>query len=400
MHKKNESIETTIVHGDHRLDPLTGAVAPPLYPCSTFAFKNADQGAALFEDPLKGYFYTRISNPTNDIIRRKIAMLEGTDEGLAFGSGMAAIHAVIVAFTKSGDNVVVSDTVYGGTLKLLEEVLSRYNIETRWVNCLDLNEVENNIDKNTSFIFLETPANPTTIIYDIKRIAEITKRNNIPLIVDNTFMTPYLQKPIELGADVIIHSATKYIGGHGDVVAGLVACNNNYFEKIFHTLVEVGGIISPFDAWLLLRGLKTLHVRMDRHCENAMKVARYLENHQLVKKVFYPGLESHPQHQLAKQQMSGFGGIVTFEVEGGIEACKILQDNVHLFTLAVSLGDVDSLIQHPATMTHSSYTPEQLAKSGITKEMIRLSIGLENVDDIINDLDHALKKVSELLVRA
>lgn len=397
MKKRDEAIETIIVHGDHELDPRTGALSPPIYPCSTFAFKNADQGAELFENPMNGYFYTRISNPTIDILRRKIAMLEEAEEGLAFASGMAAIHAIIVALAKAGDNFVVSDTVYGGTYKLLTEILNHLGIEVRWVNFLNHAEIEKQIDSKTRFLFVESPANPTIVVYDIAKIAAIGHKHNIPLVVDNTFLTPYLQKPIRLGADIVVHSATKYIGGHADVVAGLVACNKEYIEKLFSIQVEVGGIISPFDAWLLLRGLKTLHVRMDRHCENALKVAKFLEQHKMVKRILYPGLESFPQHELAKKQMRGFGGIIAVELNGDLEACKVVMDNVHVFTLAVSLGDIDSLIQHPMSMTHSGYSKEQLAKVGITKEMLRLSIGLENINDLIKDLDEALNKAHSLV---
>ncbi|MEW5821881.1 MAG: PLP-dependent aspartate aminotransferase family protein [Cyanobacteriota bacterium] len=397
MKRSDEAIETLIVHGDHSLDPMTGALSPPLYPCSTFAFKTAQQGADLFENPMSGYFYTRISNPTIDLLRKKIAILEGAEEGLAFASGMAAIHAVIIALVKYGENIVISDTVYGGTYKLLTEVISKLGIEVRWVNFLDLDEIKQNIDLNTKFLFVETPANPTMIVYNIALLAEVSHKFNIPLIVDNTFMTPYLQRPLLLGADVVVHSATKYICGHADVVAGLVATNKSYFEKILTVLIETGGIISPFDAWLLLRGIKTLHVRMKRHSENALKMALFLENHKMVKRVLYPGLQSHPQYNLSKSQCLDFGGIIAFEINGDIEECKIVLDNLNVFTLAISLGDIDSLIQHPLTMTHSSYSKEMLKKAGITPSMIRLSIGLENIEDLIKDIDQALNKAYTLV---
>jgi methionine-gamma-lyase len=392
MDKRKEALETIIVHGDHQLDPLTGSLSPPLYPSSTFAFKNSKQGAELFQKPSEGYFYTRISNPTIDILRTKIAMLEETEEAMAFASGMAAIHAVIVALAKAGDNIVVSNKIYGGTYKLLTEFIPGFNIEVRWVDCLNKEEIKSKIDQKTKLLFLETPDNPTTIVFDLQMISKITKSKGIPLVVDNTFMTPYLQQPVQFGADIVIHSATKYIGGHADVVAGLVACSKQYYEQIFPVLVETGGIIGPFEAWLLLRGIKTLHLRMERHCENALQIARMLENHPAVIKVLYPGLESHPQYKLASTQMRGSGGIISFEIKGGIEACQALMDSVHVFTLAISLGDIDSLIQHPVTMTHSSYPPELLEKDGITEGTLRLSVGLENIQDLLDDLKQALDK--------
>jgi methionine-gamma-lyase len=397
MKKREEALETIIVHGDHQLDPQTGSLSPPLYPSSTFAFKSSEQGAALFKNPSDGYFYTRVSNPTIDLLRKKIALLEDSEEALAFGSGMAAIHAIVTALAGSGDNLLVANTVYGGTYKLLTEFINRFNIEVRWVDCHNFDEVESKIDSKTKFLFIETPDNPTTTIYDLSKLSEITSKKSIPLVVDNTFMTPYLQQPLKLGADIIVHSATKYICGHADVVAGLVACNKEYYEKIFPVLVETGGIIGPFEAWLLLRGIKTLHIRMERHSANALQIARYLEQHRLVKRILYPGLPSHPQYELARHQMKDSGGIISFELEGGTEACKILMDNVHVFTLAISLGDIDSLIQHPVTMTHSSYPKEMLDRDSITDGMIRLSVGLENVNDLIEDLEYALSRVEELV---
>ena len=393
MKKHNEAIETIIVHGDHKLDPMTGSLTPPLYLSSTFAFKDSNQGADLFINPMDGYFYTRISNPTIDLLRNKIALLEGMEEGLAFGSGMAAIHAVIMSLTKSGDNVVISDSVYGGTYKFFTEFMKKYNVEARWVNCSNLDEIKTHIDSSTRCIYLETPANPTTVVYDMEKIAQIAKSNDIPLVVDNTFMTPYLQQPARYGAEIVLHSATKYICGHADVVAGLVTCSKRYYQDILTVQIETGGIIGPFEAWLLLRGLKTLHIRMEKHSQNAMKVATYLESNPMVKRVLYPGLKSHPQHELSKLQARDFGGIISFELNGTIEDCKTLMDNLHIFTLAISLGDIDSLVQHPATMTHSSYSKEMLKKVGITDQMIRLSIGLENADDLINDLKEAFAKV-------
>jgi len=393
MIKEKESIETIIVHGDHSLCKATGAISPPIYASSTFAFKDADQGADLFANPDHGYFYTRMSNPTVDILKKKIAILEKAQHGIAFGSGMAAIHAVIAALTTKESNIVGCETIYGGTFKILKTLMPKFGVETRWINFLDLEKIDQMIDKKTSLVFFESPANPTTTVYDIKKIVDIAHSKGVPVVIDNTFMSPYLQNPISLGVDVVIHSATKYLCGHADVVAGLVACNDQYYEKIMPILIQVGGIISPFDAWLLLRGIKTLHVRMDRHCQNALKVAQYLEGHKSVKKVLYPGLKNHPQYDLAQKQMKGAGGIISIEVNGGVEASKVVMNNLHIFTLAVSLGDIDSLIQHPYTMTHSSYTKDELERAGVTDSTLRLSIGLEDPDDLIQDLDNALRKI-------
>ncbi|MBD3170805.1 MAG: aminotransferase class I/II-fold pyridoxal phosphate-dependent enzyme [candidate division Zixibacteria bacterium] len=382
-----------VVHGDHVLDPATGAVAPPIYPSSTFAFKSADQGAELFKDPTEGFIYTRIGNPTTHILCDKIAMLEGYSHALTFSSGMAAIHAVITAYAGSGDSVIMSDTVYGGTNALCRNTMPRLGIDFRWVDCTEIDDVENAIDDTTKLMFVETPANPTMKVIDIEAMSKICKKHNIKLVVDNTFQTPYLQKPKQFGADIVMHSATKYLSGHGDLVAGLLCFDKEDFEPLFHILVDTGGILSPFNAWILLRGIKTLHVRMDRHCENAQKVAEFLEDHPKVDRVWYPGLKSHPQYELAQKQHTGHSGVIAFEIQGGREAGKKVMDTVHVCTLAVSLGDVDTLIQHPASMTHSSYSDADMAKSGITPGLIRVSVGLEHPDDIIDDLKNALDKI-------
>lgn len=390
---EHKHLETLIVHGEHVLDSATGAIAPPIYPSSTFAFKSADQGAELFQSPLDGYIYTRMGNPTIDILRNKIALLEEQKHGLAFASGMAAIHAVFVALAGSGDSVVISDTVYGGTAALCNRTIPNMGINMRWVDCNNPDEVEKAIDKTTKLIFVETPANPTMKIIDMEAMADLARKHDIYLVVDNTFQTPYLQKPKRFGADIVMHSATKYLGGHGDLVAGLVTCDDDdVFTRLYHVVCDIGGIISPFNAWLLLRGIKTLHVRMDAHCRNAMKIAEFLEAHPAVDTVWYPGLKSHPQYQLGQKQMSGPGGVIAFEVKGGKEAGKIIMDSVHICTLAVSLGDIDTLIQHPASMTHSAYSKEDLEKTGISPGLIRLSVGLEHADDLIEDLEQAFEK--------
>lgn len=385
---------TLCVHGSGGVDPQTGALSTPIYQSSTFAFKSAKHGAALFAGEEEGYVYTRLGNPTQAALEREMAFLEGGEAALAFSSGMAAISGVILYLCRNGDNLVSSDTVYGGTHNLYKETLPLWNIEAREVNATDPDKIEAAIDEKTRLIFIETPANPTLAVIDIPMCAEIARRHHIPLVVDNTFATPYLQRPLELGADIVIHSATKYIGGHGDTVAGIVIGKKELIDNLrAQILRDIGGIISPLNAWLLLRGLKTLPVRMDRHCDNALEVAKFLSLHPKINWVRYPGLSTHPQHELARKQMDNFGGMIAFEVKGGRRAGEKLMDSVGLITLAVSLGDCDSLIEHPASMTHSTYSAEELQEAGISEGLIRLSVGLEDPSDIITDLKLALKKI-------
>ncbi len=332
---------TLCVHGSGGVDPQTGALSIPIYQSSTFAFKSAQQGAALFAGEEDGFVYTRLGNPTQAALENEMAFLEGGEAALAFGSGMAAISGIILYHCKNGDNFVSSDTVYGGTHNLYKETLPLWDIEAREVDATRLENIEAAIDENTRLIFIETPANPTLSLVDIAGCAAIGRRHNIPVIVDNTFATPYLQQPLSLGADIVVHSATKYIGGHGDTVAGLVVGKKDFINELrARILRDLGGIISPLNAWLLLRGLKTLPVRMDRHCSNALEVAKYLSFHPKVNWVKYPGLSTHPQYDLARKQMSNFGGMITFEVKGGRKAGEKLMNGVGLITLAVSLGIV------------------------------------------------------------
>jgi methionine-gamma-lyase len=383
---------TKCVHAGQHPDPQTGALTTPLYQTSTFVFNSAEQGAARFAGEEPGYIYTRLGNPTTAALEEKMAVLEGAEAALAFGSGMAAISAVLMALLKAGDHVLYGAPIYGCTYAFIHEQLANFGVAGSGVDCADLKAVEAAILPNTNVLILETPANPTMKLADIKAIAGICKRHGVTLVVDNTFMSPYLQRPLALGADVVVHSATKYISGHGDVIAG-IACGTREFMNHVHmtTLKNIGGILGPFEAWLLLRGLKTLHVRLDRHCENAMKVARFLEGHDRVERVYYPGLPSFPQYGLACQQMDNFGGILSFEVKGGLEAGRQMINRVKLCQVAVSLGDADTLIQHPASMTHSVVAPEDRLKAGITDGLIRLSVGLEDACDIIADLEQALR---------
>ncbi len=394
MVKKEWRFDTLAVHGSEGIDPHTGAVSPPIYQSSTFAFRDSAHGEALFKGEASGYIYSRLGNPTEDCLEREMAFLEGGEAALAFSSGLSAEAALVMTLCSSGDNFVTSITVYGGTYALWKSFMPRMGIEPRDVRATHLDAIEAAIDDKTRLIFVETPANPNLDIIDIRGCADIAKRHNIPLAVDNTFATSALQRPLEHGADVVVHSATKYISGHGDTVAGILVGTREFMDRVRkETLNHVGFCISPFNAWLLLRGLKTLPVRVRRHCKNAMRVAQYLSFHPKVKKVYYPGLRIHPGHEIARSQMSDFGGMVAFEIKGTREDGKKLMDSMELCVLAVSLGDCDTLICHPASTTHSTYTAEQLAEAGISETMIRISVGVEDPRDICNDLGQALKRI-------
>ena len=382
---------TRAIHAGQKPDPLYGSLTTPIYQTSTFVFKNVAQGAARFAGEEEGYIYTRLGNPTQTALEEKIASLEGGEAAFAAGSGMGAITAVLMALVNQGDHVVHSSALYGCTFAFLHDLLTRFGVTATGVDTGDLEAVKKALRPNTKVVYIETPANPTMRLTDIQAVADIAHEHGAKVVVDNTFMTPYFQRPLELGADIVVHSATKYINGHGDVVAGLAIGPKNLIDEMrMTTLKDIGGIIGPFESWLLLRGLKTLPVRMDRHNSNAMAVARFLESHPAVEKVYYPGLESFPQHELAKKQMSGFGGVMSFELKGGYEAGVRLMNGVKLMHLAVSLGDVDTLIQHPASMTHSVVPEEERLAVNITPGLVRLSVGLEDPEDIIADLEQAL----------
>jgi len=395
--KKKYGFATLCIHGKKRFDkpkePPIRSLSTPIYQSSTFFFDSAEQAQACFEGKEEGYIYTRLSNPTQTALETEIAYLEDTDDAIAFGSGMAAISTTVLSFVAPGENIVSADTVYGGTHALFVNVLPKIGIEVREVCASNLEEVKSAIDDKTKMLFMETPANPTLRVYDIEAFSKIAKEHNLLLTIDNTFMTPYYQNPIQLGANIVIHSATKYLGGHGDTVAGIVAANAELCGVIRENLIDYGGIISPFNAWLILRGLKTLPVRMERHTENATEIAKFLSFHPRVESVSYPGLRTHPDYEIAKRQMRGAGGMLCFELKGGREAGRILLNNVEVCALAVSLGDVDTLIEHPATMTHSTYSAEDLQKAGISEGLVRISVGLEDVDDLIEDLRQALDKI-------
>lgn len=381
-------------HAGQHADPQTGAHNTPIYQTSTFAFQNVEDGAKKFAGEKEGYIYTRLGNPTQTALEEKMAALEGAEAAIATASGMAAISASVMAIAFAGDHILAHDCLYGCTHSLMEEILPRYGIEVTFADLSDLDNVDKNIQDNTKLIYLETPSNPTLNLVDIEEISKKAHAAGAKVITDNTFMTPYLQNPLELGSDMVVHSATKYIGGHGDAIAGVIAGSEEMLADIrMTTLKDFGGIISPFNAWLLLRGLKTLPLRVEKHNQNAMEVAKFLENHDKIEEVFFPGLESHPQHELAKKQASGFGSMISFELKGGHSAGEKMMNNVNLATLAVSLGDVDTLIQHPASMTHAPVPREERIKAGITDGLVRISIGIEDLDDIIADLDSALAKI-------
>ncbi|MEA3231564.1 MAG: aminotransferase class I/II-fold pyridoxal phosphate-dependent enzyme [Thermodesulfobacteriota bacterium] len=394
--KRRSFFETLAVHGlppSHAQGP---DLAPSIRLSSTFRFESAEQAAGVFDGSEDGYVYSRIANPTVDQLQEKIAVLEKGEAAVAVASGMAAIASTALTLARPGDNFVSCTTVYGGTFAFFHRDLARLDIEARFIPPapdLSVAKLDELIDAKTRFLYMETPANPTLDILDIEKWAGCAISHRIPLIVDNTFATPYLQSPLSLGAEGVIHSATKYLGGHADCIGGVVVGHRDLIERMKEVYIHhFGPVMSPFTAWQILRGIKTLVVRMDRHCINADRVARFLNGHPKVERVFYPGLSSDPGHAVATRQMKQFGGMLAFEVSGGVEAGKTVMNNVSLCTLAVSLGDCDTLIQHPASMTHSPYPREKRLKAGITDGLIRLSVGIENADDIIADIDGALAR--------
>lgn len=396
--KENAGFNTKIIHAGQHPDPETGALSTPLYQTSTFVFDNAEQGAARFALEENGYIYGRLGNPTQAALEEKMATLEGGEAALATASGMGAIATTLWTLCSQGDHIVASNTVYGCTHALLSHGMPKFGIEVTFVDATKPEEIEAAIKSNTKVVYLETPANPTLAIMDIERASNIAHKHGAKLVVDNTFNSPYVQRPLSLGADVVVHSATKYLNGHGDVIAGVIIGPMDFVTEARLVGVKdiTGSCISPFNAWLTLRGLKTLGVRMERHCSNAMKVAKYLEAHPAVIKVNYPGLESHPQYALAKKQMDLPGGMISFEIKGGVKAGRTVMNSVELCLLAVSLGDTETLIQHPASMTHSPIPREDRLKAGIADGLIRVSIGLEDAEDIIADLDQAISKAMKL----
>ncbi|ADI25994.1 bifunctional cystathionine gamma-lyase/homocysteine desulfhydrase [Geobacillus sp. C56-T3] len=373
--------KTMLIHGGIPGDPHTGAVSVPIYQVSTY--KQEEVGKH------KGFEYSRTGNPTRAALEKLIADLEGGEAGFAFASGMAAITAVMMLF-QSGDHLVLTDDVYGGTYRVMTNVLNRFGLEATFVDTSDVANIEAHIRPNTKAIYIETPTNPLLKITDLQAAAAIARAHGLLLIVDNTFSTPYFQTPLELGADIVIHSATKYLGGHSDVVAGLAVVRTpELAERLHYVQNSTGGVLGPQDSWLLMRGMKTLAVRMEEHEENARQIAVFLAEHKAVKRVHYPGLPDHPNHELAKKQMRGFGGMISFDV-GSLERAEKVLSRVRYFTLAESLGAVESLISLPGKMTHASIPKERREQLGITDGLIRLSVGLEDVNDLLDDLAQAL----------
>ncbi len=393
--KSNEklNIETKCVHsgiGEYEHGP----VVPPIYQTSTFKFESADHGGSLFAGKQKGYIYSRMLNPTIEAMEDSVAALEGGYKALGCGSGMAAIHTVFAALLNAGDHVICSKSVYGPTNTLLATVMNRFNIETTFVNTSDTKKVEEALKPNTKVIYIETPGNPTLETTDLEKVSEIAHKHNTLVVVDNTFMSPVLQQPIKFGVDIVVHSMTKFLNGHADVVAGVIVVKDDETYKHFRkTLNQLGGVIDPFNAFLVHRGLKTLALRMKKHSENAIVIAEFLESHPKIEWVRYPGLKSFPNYEVAQKQHSAPGGMISFELKGGIEAGKKVMNSVELCQLAVSLGGVETLIQHPPSMTHLTMGKEARESAGITDGLVRLSVGIENVDDLLDDLKQALDKV-------
>ena len=376
-------LDTKLIHGGIFGDEHTGAVSVPIYQVSTYQQVRVNEH--------KGYEYSRTGNPTRAALETLIAELEKGNRGFAFASGMAAIHAVLSLFHQ-GNHIVVGDDVYGGTFRILDQVMKNHGIRATFVDTSDIEQVEQAIDSNTKAIFMETPSNPLLKVTDIRALGLLAQRHDLLLIVDNTFLTPYWQNPLELGADIVIHSATKYLGGHSDVVAGLTVVKDPELGERMHFLQNaIGGILGPQDSWLLMRGIKTLGLRMRQHEQNASKIAHWLAEHPKVNNVYYPGLQDHPGHQLAASQARGFGGIISFELGSRYQVDRLLE-NVRYFVLAESLGAVESLISTPARMTHASVPVERREELGITEGLVRISVGLEDVEDLIQDLAQALDR--------
>lgn len=372
---------TTAIHAGNEPDIATGAVSVPIYQTSTYAQEGLGKN--------KGYEYARTQNPTRIALEKNISALENAKFGYAFASGMSAIDATL-KLVKAGDHVILGDNTYGGTFRLFNRILTSYGIEFDLADTSDITALEKAFKPNTKMVFVETPTNPVMTVTDLRAVSDLAHANGAKVVCDNTFMSPYFQKPIDLGVDIVVHSTTKYLNGHSDSVGGFVALNDKTdAEWIQFVQNSVGAILSPFDSFLVLRGTKTLALRMDTHDKNGRMVANFLAEHPKVQKVYYPGLVSHPQHELAKKQQTGFGGMVSFET-GSLENAKKVLESVKLCTLGESLGGVESLISHPATMTHASVPPESREKLGITDGLVRISVGIEDIEDIISDLDQAL----------
>lgn len=396
--KNSSGFATKAIHAGAKRDAQYGALATPIYSTSTFEFESAEQGGARFRGDEQGYIYSRLGNPTTSVLEEKLAALEGAEAALAVASGMAAVSTILWTAVCAGDHIIADETLYGCTFAYLNHGIRRFGVETTFVDTSCVENVVRALRPETKVLYLETPANPTLKVVDLAALAKAAHdyNPNILVVVDNTFATPYLQRPLSLGCDVVLHSATKYLNGHGDVIAGMIAGKADFLSqcRLFGLKDMTGAVIGAFEAYLIIRGMKTLPLRVAKHCENAQKVAEFLAAHPKVEAVYYPGLASHPGHEIAKRQMhGGFGAVIAFEVKGGFEPGKTLINSVELAKVAVSLGDCETLIEHPASMTHSPYTPEERRDVGISEGLIRLAVGLEDAEDIIADLASAFEKI-------
>jgi len=392
MNTKNSGFNTKLIHAGDIHDQFGSAVTP-IYQTSTFAFESAEEGAKCFAGESDGYIYTRIGNPTINALEKQIASLENGFGAIAVSSGMAAVTTIYLSLLSSGDHIVSTDAVYGPARGVMEKQFIRFGFQSTYIKTTDIKAIEKAIRPNTKVLYIETPANPTMDITDIKACAKIAHKHNILLVVDNTFCSPYLQNPLDFGADIVFHSMTKSINGHADIVAGIIiAKEKSIYNQLRTMMINLGCNMDPHQAYLVLRGIKTLSVRIDRAQENAIKIAEFLEKHPKVAWVKYPGLKSHPQYKLGKQQMRGDGSMISFGLKTGFEGAKKLMNNVHLALLAVSLGGIETLIQHPASMTHAKVSKEDKLKAGITDDLIRFAVGIEDANDIISDLKHGLDK--------
>ena len=393
METQDKGFNTRLIHAG-AFEDAYGSATVPIYQTSTFKFKSARHGADCFSGKSDGFIYTRIGNPTIRALEQNIASLENGRDGIATSSGMGAITSVYMALLGNGSHIISSDAVYGPARGVLEQDFSRFGVDATFVNTSHLDQIVDAIRPNTRVLYIETPANPTMELTDIAACAKIARENKLILVVDNTFCSPYLQKPLDLGADVVLHSVTKFINGHADIVGGVIVSNTpEICKKIRHCMVYMGCNMDPTQAFMVLRGVKTLAIRIERAQENAMQVAEFLQQHPKVSWVRYPGLKSHPQYALAEKQMAGFGSMMSFGLHGGYQAGEKLMNHVHLALLAVSLGGVETLIQHPASMTHAGISPENKLAAGITDDLVRLSVGIEDVGDIIADLESGLHNV-------
>lgn len=388
-------LNTEVLHAQQTTDPVTGSHVSPLYQTSTFVLPNFDEAVRLNQNIDQGFVYSRFGNPTVDEFERKVAHLEHAEAALGLASGLGAITASVMSSVKGGDHIIFGDVIYGCTFALFTKILPGFGVSYSIVDTTDPAAVNAAIKPETTLVYVETPANPVLKISDIQAIADVVhQREGITLIVDSTFASPYLQNPLDLGADLVVHSATKYLCGHGTVTAGVVAGSKERIDKVRIPYLQCfGAVLDPFAAWQVMQGMKTLGVRMERHCENGMKVAEFLEHHPLIEKVYYPGLPSHESHEIAKKQMRGFGGMMSADIKGGIESAKIVMNSLKVFSLATSLGNVDSLVQHSPTMSHFDMTAEERHKVNIFDGQIRISVGIEDADDLIADLSQALDQI-------